>query len=140
MKHLKREKGESELNKHYFFHILELGIIVSLLCYAIFFGKTQAQSLEDPPSFVGETANVEDVINDLQNLGCALHNLTEASSNLHLQRYDDFRKIAYNSKIVFLNYRILFYFPMGKPPVEYLEGLRLYTIYNGIIIECELTF
>jgi len=122
------------MNKHYGLHLLELGIIISLFAYVVLFGKAEVQSsmtlvtsFDEPPSLSSEPNDLQDIENDLKSLGCKIIYLTDSSvsNGFIVKNYTEFRRSAYNSKIVFLRYII------GYPT----DGVKLYTIFNGVIIE-----
>jgi hypothetical protein len=54
-----------------------------------------------------EIESFQDVLNDLEHLGCSIVNVTEVSEGKGigiLVEYSEFREVAYNKKIVFIKY------------------------------------
>jgi len=119
------------MNKHHYLHLLELGIIICLFAYVAFLGRAEVQSsptlstsFEEPPSLSGELDDLQDIVNDLENLGCKIIHLTEGWIYFEVNNYTEFRRIAYNSKVVFLTY------------FAEIRRVDMYVIFNGITVLC----
>ena len=115
---------------------LVIGLLTGYgICYAIYQPQISSyqfsnvsDSFQEPPACTDEIASVEDVITDLESLGCKIICVYEYRS--HLSQYFDmgyteFRRLAFNSKIVF------FY-----SPSKYF--VYLCSIIDGVIVSCYL--
>ena len=121
------------MNKSYILHFIELGVIVVLMIIVVspklFTDGTQQSSV--PP--VDNIETKEDIYDDLQQLGCEIiHVENEYSTHRFSTNLTEFRKIAYKTKVVFVELiRDDGYFAGYN--IE--EGMALYTVYDGVTVE-----
>jgi len=135
-----------KLNKHNIIHLLELSTILLLSSYALVVTNALNNNpaiLEEPPPITGEINDIDSLLNDLQNLGCQAFNVSESRAayfnGFTLKNYIDFRSFAYKSLIAFWEYTFD-PVPSGQNPMDYINGAKLYTPFNGIIIQYAYTF
>lgn len=122
------------MKKYFVLSFLELVIIISLVSYIVATGQQRentalkATSLKEPAPLVDEPASFEEMEGDLRNLGCNLFYLSEwgwsHANSLNMKNYTEFRRLAYNTKIVFL------YYGKGMPH----DWSYVFTIYDGVIV------
>ena len=121
------------MNKNYILHFIELGVIAVLMIVVVspklFTDETQQLSV--PP--VGNIETKEDVYDDLQQLGCEIiHVRDEYSTHRFSANLTEFRKIAYKTKVVFVE------LVRGDGWIggyDINEGVAMYTVYEGTIVE-----
>lgn len=97
------------MNKHYIVHLVSVCLIVSLLYIGHFSPRSEYTNNTDflePPGLEGDVKTVSDILQDLGGLGCILINCTEWShGGMRVKvTYEVFRRVAYNTKIVFVEY------------------------------------
>ena len=129
------------MKKYFVLTFLELAIIISLVSYIVVAGQQRENttlnnaSLKEPTPLVGELASFEELKNDLRSLGCNLFNVNEYSwshaNGFNVKNYTEFRRIAYNTNIVFFYYRE----EITENGFVTSHGFSyVFTIYDGVIV------
>lgn len=133
------------MNKVYALVILELLVIVSLLFYFYNFhllasttGETQA-SFKEPPTLTTKINTTESLKNDLESLGCKIINSSGWGTPNSLANYTEFRRIAYNTGVIFWydSGTILLWNGVGYTSVD---EVALNTIFDGTILSILIEF
>jgi len=121
------------------------GYFLGYVTYQPQMQKLQSNSFEEPPSLSVNINNLQNLKNDLENLDCKIFNFTRGKSTitnfLHVANYTEFRRVAYNTKIVFWDVShesVLI--PAGEiaPPLHVY--VALFTLFNGIMVSSQLEF
>jgi len=98
---------------------------------------TSSEKWKEPPALIGDITNFQDITTDLEGLGCKIIHLKEGgyfTNTFGVKNYTDFRAIAYNFRFVFLMYHFGAV-PVGQDPWDYIDLVRLYTLFDGVVIE-----
>jgi hypothetical protein len=92
-------------------------------------------SLKEPPALTTKINGTASLKNDLESLGCEIINSTNWSNTCGLENYADFRRIAYNTGVVF-------WYDTGAVTYysEVYDSVTLYTIFGSSIFSFSITF
>lgn len=127
--------------------ISELLIIVFLLFSFYHFYPTfssveepQFSSFEEPPALTTEINTTESIVTDLEDLGCKIiYSAAYWDGTYPVENYTDFRRVAYNSRVVFWHTSWGYVYSHTEEGGKYRE-ISLYTIFDGTIISTFLSF
>lgn len=124
----------------YLAHVVEMAVI-AFLCLYIFvltplqspsgYSRVSSVDLVQPPDLKKEINSTDDIFADLTSLGCQLVNTTSDTymeSRLTVSNYSDFRRIAYNTKLIFfvqITHYGYYYGYQGS------QGVCCFTLYEG---------
>ena len=85
------------------------------------------ETLRVPPTLTKIPTNKDELVSDLQKLGCQIMRCGfSVSIDAHLKSYRDFRIFVYNSGVVLVEF--------------YSDHARLMTFYHGMRMVCTITF
>jgi len=134
------------MNKAYAIMVAELAIIVFLGFYSFQYNSAasnssntsnnpQASFFKEPPSLTTEINDMASLINDLNNLDCKIFYLKTSNGWEGTMQppqpinYTDFRRIAYNTGIVFI-----------QPSIPMQSTVYVYSEIDGIVVETLFAF
>lgn len=141
--------------------ILAVGLVGTIADYtSIISGKdntiSSQASFKEPPTLTieintSELNNTVNLKNDLEGFGCKIINSTNWGTPNSLANYTEFRRIAYNTGVVFWNdsgiYTVYSSSPivtssgtLEYPPIGVADTITLYTIFDGTILSIKVTF
>lgn len=105
--------------------------------------QESSNPFEEPPELEKEINSIDDILEDLSSLGCRLINAsmedTKLESILTVKDYTEFRRLAYNTKLVFFMTGKGYYYSTEQGSgIEY--GIYCFTLYQGFPIGFKKTF
>jgi len=85
---------------------------------------------KEPPPLIEDVKGIQDVLDDLESLGCVLINITQFIdySGINICNYTEFRRVAFNTQTVFY-----------RRSVSGSAELDCYTIFEGVALHYYLS-
>jgi hypothetical protein len=81
--------------------------------------KVSDRAFQEPPPLGSEPSNFQGVMTDLENLGCVIVEIYSYHTwDFYAKNYTEFRRVVYNTKVVF----------------SINEYAQLFTIFNGMVM------
>jgi len=125
--------------------VLAVSLVGAIADYTSIIGNntisSQSSFKEPPPLTIKLNMTIidndtEKLRDDLESLGCKIINSTNWGTPNALSNYNDFRRIAYNTGVVFWNDTGIY----STYPSTWADTVTLYTIFDGTILSFQITF
>jgi len=122
--------------------IFVVGLVGAIANYTSIINGNKT-SFKEPTTLTTKINTTESLKNDLESLGCKIINSANWGTPNSLANYTEFRRMAYNTEVVFWYDTGIYGYLTAPPPVgQYIsvDDVTLYIIFDGTILSIFIRF